>query len=165
MTMARSVEQHLNRVGVSYDLVPHPHSQTSKQSARAAHLSPRQVAKAVLTRDGDNYQLCVIPASHRIVFPWLNSYMRGHFRLVSEEELKTLFSDCEVGAVPALGQVYGFPVIWDNSLIDTDDIYIESGDHENLIHVNHAAFMELMGLQNHMTISCPEDDYSDYMVM
>ena len=41
----------------------------------------------------------------------------------------------------------------DNALAKCEDLYIESGDHENLIHVTRASFMELMGGQEHATIS------------
>ncbi len=48
-------------------------------------------------------------------------------------------------------------------LAELKDIYIESGDHENLIHLDQGAFMELMGLQEHMAISCPDYEYGDFM--
>ena len=163
MTMARSVRQHLNKVGVRYDVLNHPHSSTSRQSAERAHLLPSEVAKAVMTRDGNRYLLCVIPSGNRLVFSWLNSCMNGDYGLVEEAELQDMFDDCEVGAVPALGQVYGFPVIWDEKLGQLKDVYIESGDHENLIHLDQGAFQELMGLQEHMSISCPDYEYGDFM--
>ena len=162
MTMARNIEQHLDKVGIRYDLLTHPHSQTSLQSARMSHLPPGQVAKAILTHDGEKYLLCVIPSGHRLVLSWVNSHMHGHYNLVQEEELSDFFNDCETGAVPALGQVYGLPVVWDETLGDMEDIYIESGDHEHLIHVDHGGFLELMGRQQHMILSCQKNDYSDH---
>lgn len=165
MTMAYSVQQHLHKVGVDYDLLPHPHSHSSLHTAHMAHVAPRQVVKAVLCRAGDNYLLCVIPASHRIVFHWLNRVMNGEFELANENELEGIFDDCEPGAVPALGQIYGYHVIWDDCLRESDNLYMESGDHEHLIHLNHGAFMQLMGLQEHMTISCPEEEYADQLRM
>lgn len=161
MSMAPRVEAHLNRVGVRFDLVEHPLSASSLETARTAHISPNQVAKAVITHDGEQFCMCVIPASHRLVMEWLNQQMHGNFRLATEEELQRLFDDCEPGAVPALGQVYGMSVIWDESLKDIEDLYLESGDHRNLIHINHAGFMELMGLQEHRTISTPADSHSE----
>ena len=78
---------------------------------------------------------------------------------MDEDELQDLFEDCSFGAVPALGQVYGLPVIWDQSLLKMDDIYFEGGDHKNLIHLDHGSFMQLMGLQENDVISCPIDEY------
>lgn len=155
MSVAASVHEHLNRKGVNYELLNHPHSRCSLESARLARIPPEQVAKGVLTHDGENYLLCVIPSNHRLSISWLNKCMNGKFKLVSEHRLGEFFNDCEVGAIPALGQVYGLHVIWDESLVDRDDLYIESGDHENLIHVSKSGFMELMGGQEHMTISFP----------
>lgn len=156
MSISPSVHRHLDRRGVNYDLLTHPHSRCSLESARLAKIPPDQVAKGVLTHDGENYLLCVIPSNHRLSISWLNKCMNGNFKLVSEHRLGEFFDDCEIGAIPALGQVYGLHVIWDEALSDCEDLYIESGDHKNLIHVSRGGFMELMGGQEHRTISYAE---------
>lgn len=48
---------------------------------------------------------------------------------------------------------------------ELDNLYLESGDHAHLIHLNHGAFMQLMDLGEHMTISCPEEEYPDHLMM
>ncbi|HCS28135.1 MAG TPA: aminoacyl-tRNA deacylase [Spongiibacteraceae bacterium] len=160
MAIAPRIEAHLQRVGVHYNLIEHPRSKTSIQSARSAQLPPTQVAKAVIAHDGDKYCMCVLPANRRLVLDWLNQRMHGRYRLATETEISALFDDCEPGAVPPLGQVYGMPVIWDDELNDVQDIYLESGDHEHLIHLDHGAFLELMGLQAHDIISCMQGESS-----
>jgi Ala-tRNA(Pro) deacylase len=159
MSMAPSIETHLGKAGIDFSLIPHPHSSNSLQTARVAHVAAKQVAKAVMTHDGDTYRLCLIPSTHRLVLSWLNEHMNGHFRLVMEQELADLFADCEIGAVPALGQVYGFPVIWDSAFSDMDDVFFEGGDHENLVKVDKGAFMQLMAGQEQDRISCEADEY------
>lgn len=157
MSISPSVQEHLNRKGVFYELLNHPHSRCSLESARLAQIPPSQVAKGVLTHDGENYLLCVIPSNHRLSISWLNKSMNGNFKLVSEHRLGEFFDDCEIGAIPALGQIYGLHVIWDEALADREDLFIESGDHENLIHVSKGGFMELMGGHEHLTMSYPPD--------
>lgn len=157
MSIAPRIEAHLSKSGIHYNLVEHSESSTSLGSVQSANIPSAQMAKAVMTHDGETYRLCVIPANHKLVIPWLNVHMQGKYRLVAEAELKAIFDDCELGAVPALGQVYGLPVIWDQSLMQMQDIYFESGDHKNLVHVDHGAFMELMGLQENDVISYPSD--------
>ena len=159
MTMAPSIETHLGRSGIDFNLIPHPHSSSSLQTARLAHVSAQHVAKAVMTHDGEIYRLCLIPSTHRLILSWLNEHMHGHFRLVMEQELADLFADCEIGAVPALGQVYGFPVIWDSAFANMDEVFFESGDHENLVRVDKGAFMQLMTGQEQDRISCEEAEY------
>ena len=159
MSMAPSIETHLGRSGIDFNLIPHPHSSNSLQTARLAHVAAKQVAKAVMTHDGETYRVCLIPSSHKLVLSWLNEHMNGHLRLVMEHELEGLFSDCEVGAVPALGQVYGFPVIWDAAFAGMNEIFFESGDHENLIRVDRSGFLQLMAGQEKGKISCDAEDY------
>lgn len=159
MSMAPSIETYLGRSGIDFNLIPHSHSSNSLQTARFAHVAAKHVAKAVMTHDGDTYRLCLIPSTNRLLISRLNEHMNGHFRLATEQELADLFVDCEVGAVPALGQVYGFPVIWDSVFSSMDEIFFESGDHENLIKIDNGAFMQLMAGQEQDRISCENDEY------
>jgi Ala-tRNA(Pro) deacylase len=55
--------------------------------------------------------------------------------------------------------VYGFPVIWDSVFSMMDEVFFESGDHENLVKVDRGAFMQLMAGQEQGRISCENDDY------
>ena len=71
MSVSASVHEHLNRKGVNYDLLNHPHSNSSLESARLAQIPPNQVVKGVLTHDGENSLLCVIPSNHRLSISWL----------------------------------------------------------------------------------------------
>ncbi len=64
--------------------------------------------------------------------------------MANEEQIETLFIDCEPGSVPALGAAYGLNVIVDDSLAQQPDIYFEGGDHANLVHVSGSSFQKLM---------------------
>lgn len=153
MSIAPRIEAHLRKVGVHYDLLEHPFSKTSMDTAHRAHVPPGALAKAVILHDGEGFRMCVIPADQRLLLAEFNQWLGGRFRLATEDELCALFDDCQPGAVPALGQVYGMSVIWDDQLDGEEDVYLESGDHRHLIHLHHGAFRELMGLQQHERIS------------
>ncbi len=159
MTMAPKIQEHLNKTGVEYNIVHHPKTFSSLASAHSAHLQSNKVAKAVIVHDEESYRMCLIPASNKLVFAWLNETTHKNYELVSEKEISEIFEGCERGAIPALGQVYGIPVTWDESLAKVDKLYFEAGDHTNLIQVNHAGFMQLLGLQEHDDISCPIEQY------
>jgi Ala-tRNA(Pro) deacylase len=62
-----------------------------------------------------------------------------------ESELGSLFADCEIGALPAIGPAYGMETFIDDTIAEQPDIYFEAGDHEQLIHVSAEAFETLMG--------------------
>ena len=65
--------------------------------------------------------------------------------IANEEQVETLFIDCEPGAVPALGAAYGLKVIVDDSFAQQPDIYFEGGDHTNLVHVSGGELSEVDG--------------------
>ena len=73
--------------------------------------------------------------------------------LAVEQDVAELFRDCDPGAIPPLGAAYGVKTLVDDSLVNQPDVYFEAGDHEDLIHVDHAQFSELMSGAEHGIIS------------
>lgn len=153
MAIATTLINYLKEKGVDYDLVEHKHTATAAGSARAANVPTHQMAKAVVLRDESGYVVSVLPASHSLEIQWVNDELKRNLELACEDEFKSLFKDCETGAVPALGEAYGVQVIWDDDLQYTADVYIEAGDHEHLIWLDRKAFRKLMSSLPHSVIS------------
>ena len=102
------------------------------------------VAKAVVLKGRDGFMLAVLPASRHIQFDELQRLLGSEVGLANEEQIETLFIDCEPGSVPALGAAYGLNVVVDDSLAQQPEIYFEGGDHANLVHVSGTSFRKLM---------------------
>jgi len=153
MAIATTLTNYLNEKGVEYSLVEHKHTSNAMASAREADVPAHQVAKAVVLRDPGGYVVSVLPASHTLEIDWVNEILERDLELATEEEFKTLFADCEPGAVPAIGEAYGIQVVWDDDLKYTADVYIEAGDHEHLIWLDRRAFKSLMSSLPHSIIS------------
>jgi len=144
MDIAITLAQYLIDGGIEYDLVPHPHTQTASASAVASHVLADSFAKAVVLKGGDGFMLAVLPASRHIQFDELRRLLGTEVDMANEEQIETLFIDCEPGSVPALGAAYGLNVVVDDSLAQQPDIYFEGGDHANLVHVSGTSFQKLM---------------------
>ena len=153
MAIATTLINYLEEKGVSYDLVEHARTSTSFATARAADLPPHQVAKAVVLKDEEGYVVSVLPTNHSLEIDWVNEELNRKLELACEDEFKSLFEDCEAGAVPALGDAYGIQVIWDDDLAYTSDVYIEAGDHRHLIWLDRRSFRTLMSSLPHTVIS------------
>ena len=145
MSIAASVERHLNQLGVQYDVIPHHHTSNSTYTAQAAHVPGEQVAKCVMLEDDQGYVMAVLPATRKVDFDALHRRLGRDLELATESELAGMFTDCELGAIPPLGDAYGIDAIVDKSLLGKQDIYFESGDHSGLVHVSGADFLRLMG--------------------
>jgi len=130
---------------VSYETIAHRHSLTANQTATEAHVPRHSVAKAVLFCDEDAYVLAVVSACRRVDPAALSALLgQRKLSLASEDELAYLFPDCELGAVPAVGAAYGLTSVIDAALLGEDEIYLEAGDHQSLVHITGRDFRRLM---------------------
>ena len=154
MPVAMTLRDYLKRWGIDYELVRHPHSNSSLETAEAAHVSGENLAKCVLTEDYQGYLMVVLPASHQVEFERLDEELDRRLSLASEDELGDIFSDCELGAIPPLGEAYGVDVALDNNLAACEDVYFEAGDHTELIHVSGESFRDLMAGAERGQFSC-----------
>jgi Ala-tRNA(Pro) deacylase len=155
MGIAIALAQYLVERGVPYDVVKHPRTETASQTAAAIRVPPDRIAKAVVLKGGDGFMLAVLPASRHIQFGELRKELGRHVDIASEEQIETLFLDCESGAVPALGAAYGLKVIVDDSLANQPEIYLEGGDHSSLVHISGAAFRGLVADAHHARFTGP----------
>jgi Ala-tRNA(Pro) deacylase len=145
MAIALTVSHYLAEHDVAYDVLTHPHTATSGESAEASHVSGMSLAKSVLLEDEQGYLMVVLPSSRQVDLGELHRQMNRNLGLATESELGNLFFDCEIGALPALGPAYGVETVVDDALAEQPDIYFEAGDHEQLIHVSAETFQALLG--------------------
>ena len=149
MAVAETVQRFLEKHAVEYDLVPHPHTGSSHETAEAAHVNEDHIAKAVIVKDSAGYAMVVVPASNWVDVEHLRKELNRDIHLATEDELATLFSDCEAGAVPPLGTAYGVETLLDQALISLANVYFEAGDHEQLVHTAGDDFRTLLGGARH----------------
>ena len=133
--MSATITRFLESRHIPYEMVEHMHTATSLQNAKAAHIDPHRVAKAVLLEGDDCMMVAVVPADRRVHLGKLAMDSGKPLHLAQERVAGRVFEDCAPGAIPALTVAYGVEMIWDDSLLDSSDLYFESGDHRQLIHV------------------------------
>lgn len=144
MSMATTVQRSLASARCKFDLVAHPRSATSLESARVAYVPAERVAKSVILDDRHGrFLMAVVPASRHLNLGRVRQD-KVDWQLSNEATVAGLFSDCEVGAVPALGEPYSMPMRIDPQLTRQQDIYLEAGDHENLVHLEMEQFLKLV---------------------
>jgi len=144
MPIASTVKWFLDSHSLSYEVVQHPHTSSSAETADAAYIWGDQLAKSVLLEDEHGYVMAVLPASHRVDLNKLRGQLNRKLELATEAEIGEIFSDCEVGAVPPLGTAYGIPVVYDDRLVRLGSVYFEAGDHEDLIYMDGTEFISML---------------------
>ena len=153
MAMSKTLEDYLVRQGVDYTVHAHPRTADSSHTAQATHVPGDRLAKAVMLEDEEGYVMAVIPTSHRVSLGQLHHQLERRLGLATEDELKTLFPDCELGAIPPLGGAWGVDTCVDEALLKQPEIWFEAGDHEDLVHLSGLAFRALLADAQHGEIT------------
>ena len=155
MAIAKKLERYLQATGVDYEVLPHPRSAYSAQTARRSRIPLHCLAKPVLFEDEYGYVMAIVPAARRVDVGRLGAQLHRQLELATEAEIDDLFRDCEAGAVPALASPYRIPTVYDESLVGLSDVYFEAGDHDDVIHVRGEDFLELLSDSLHGRFSQP----------
>lgn len=144
MAIAMTLQQTMHDFDIPFDVISHDKTRTSNETASVTHVSGNCLAKTVILEDELGYVMVVIPASHHVMMSAVDDVMRRKLTLANEVELPRLFTDCELGAIPPIGDAYGIETMVDDSLAEQTDIYFEAGDHELLVHVSNEQFDTMM---------------------
>ncbi len=145
MTLSRKLIEHLNREGIQYDILPHTVTYTAQETAASIHTTGKEVAKAVIVTDGRQYAMAVLEAPQHLD---LGKFARvsgmDEPRLATETEIRNLFSDCEVGAMPPFGSLYGITTWVDSSLDQDEHISFDGGSHYEVMRISYEDFKNLV---------------------
>ncbi len=143
MAIAVQLTKYLASHGTTYDVVEHAPTISAEETAQQARVSSDLVLKAILLRDKSGYVLAILPASDRLDLDRIRIFLHRRVRLATEQEIAKIFSDCEPGAIPAVGAAYNLDMLVDDRLANRSEIYFDGGDHRSLIHMNGADFWQL----------------------
>jgi Ala-tRNA(Pro) deacylase len=137
-THAEAVAAYLEGEGVACRLIEHEPTMSAVAEARAANLSPDQVAKTVVLHDGAAYVIAAIPASDRLDLHKLRDVLGAtrHLRLASEDEIARDFPSFEIGALPPFGPIMPAAEVIDSALVTQQRILCPAGDHRHSVLVD-----------------------------
>lgn len=145
MTCRERLEQLLRERRVAYEVVRHPEVFTAQEIAAVEHISGYEVAKVVIAAIDEKLVMLVLPAPHRVDLERLKHALGAHaVRLAQEKEFANVFPDCEPGAMPPFGNLYGIAVYVDRSLTADPRIVFTAGDHRESMTMSYADYARLV---------------------
>lgn len=135
MSLSTRLQRLLVAEFVSYRVVPWHGAFDTQHLAAARHTSGGTLAKAVVLRDlGGAFLMVALPADRPLdLLSVQRATGRAGLRLAQEAEFSPLFPDCELGAIPPFGSLYGMPLFVDACLRGSNDILFCGGTHRTLV--------------------------------
>jgi Ala-tRNA(Pro) deacylase len=141
----RKLKEFLDKEGVKYVTVSHSVAYTAQEIAARAHVRGKQLAKTVMVKLDGRMAMAVLPATFKVDFDLLKEASGAkQAELASEREFKDMFPDCELGAMPPFGNLYGFEVFVAKTLAADDEIAFNAGSHTELLKLPYREFERLV---------------------
>lgn len=139
------LEAYLCAQRVPFQVQHHPQAFTAQHLAAVEHVPGRLVAKVVVVYADGRPVMLALPAHCRVSLPKAGQALTSRtVRLAEEHELRDLFPDCEVGAMPPFGNMYDLPVYVDQTLAEDEVIVCNAGTHTETISLRFADFQRLV---------------------
>jgi len=145
MAKLADVVIYLKRNNVPYEIIEHPPAFSAHEVAVASHVHDKDLAKTLIVHADDKHCMVVIPGDHRLDLHLLKGALKAkHLHLSHEEDLKLLFPDCEMGAMPPFGNLYALQIYMDKALSDDDEIVFNACSHTKSIRLKMKDYVHLV---------------------
>ncbi len=144
MACKDKLEAYLRENGVPFQTQFHPVAYTAQHVADSEHISGKLLAKVVMVVADGRAAMLVLPAPYRVDLAKAAEALEAkEVRLAREAEFAGTFPDCEVGAMPPFGHLYGVPVYVDRALAEDETIVFQAGTHTDTMSLKYADFARL----------------------
>ena len=145
MSVSAKLRDYLDQNNIKYTLITHSKGYTAQELAAIMHVPGKEMAKIVILKIDGRFAMAVIPAPHKIDFERFKVATGiKEVALASEKEFQNLFPDCEVGAMPPFGNLYGLPVYVAQPLKEDKEIVFNAGSHTEAIRMQYGDFERLV---------------------
>jgi len=134
----------LDNYNVPYVVISHSVAYTAQGIAALAHIPGKELAKTVIIKLDTELAMAVLPASYLVDTVMLRAAGARTVEIATEREFKDRFPDCEVGAMPPFGNLYGMKVFVDTSLTKDKEIAFNAGSHRELVRMAFDDFVRLV---------------------
>jgi Ala-tRNA(Pro) deacylase len=142
---AKKLKDYLDRQGIKYVSIVHSTAYTAQEVAASAHVPGKEMAKTVIVELDGEMAMAVLPADQKVIVEDLREITGSdRVKFASEAEFEKRFPDCEPGAMPPFGNLYGMDVYAAESLSENNEIAFNAGSHTEVIKMSYLDFERLV---------------------
>ena len=141
----QALKNFLDQNGVKYVVISHSPAFTAQEIAARAHIPGKELAKTVIVKIDDRLAMAVLPASQKVDLQELQQAIgSGRIEIAKEETFRSRFPECDLGAMPPFGNLYGMDVYVADNLGEDEEIAFNAGSFTELIKLAYSDFERLV---------------------
>jgi len=141
----KKLKDFLDQNDILYTSIMHSPAYTAQGIAHSAHISGKEIAKTVIVKVDGAFAMAVMPANRKLVLEILKDKLGAkEAALATESEFANLFPDCEPGAMPPFGNLYGMAAYSCAELERDEEIAFNAGTHSELVRMAYKDFRRLV---------------------
>lgn len=141
---AAKLKAMLDERKVKYISINHSPAYTARETAASTFIPRREFAKTIIVDLGGEKVMAVVSASRHVDLEALAKLAgTAPARLATEDEFKSLFPDCEIGAMPPFGSLYQLRVFVDRIVTEVDDLCFNAGSHEQILRMDCSDYLQI----------------------
>lgn len=145
MAKASDLQRYLNNNGIPYQIIEHDPAFSAQGVSVATHVAEKEIAKTVILQIDGKFWMTVLRGDYKINLHMIKqAFAAHHVHLAHEEDLNTLFPDCQLGTMPPFGNLYGVPVLVDQALADDDQISFNACCYTKVVKIKYEDFRKLV---------------------
>ena len=135
----------LESQGTRYVRITHSKAYTAQEIAAALHIKGMNMAKAVIVKLDGKLAMVVVPAPLVVSLERLQEITGAkNVRLATELDFKDRFPECEVGAMPPFGNLYGMETFVAQELAEDEMIAFNACSHTEVIQMAYSDYEKLV---------------------
>jgi len=143
--IVRRLKEFLDSQKIKYVVISHSPAYTAMEVAQSAHIPGKDLAKVVMVVLDGQTCMAVMPATRKLDLERLRqSANASEARLATEDEFRKLFPECETGAMPPFGNLYGMEVYVSAQLSADHEIAFNAGSHTEIIKLSYRDYSRLV---------------------
>lgn len=142
---AAKLKQFLDEHRVKYVTIRHSTAYTAQEIAASAHIRGKEMAKTVIVKRHGRLAMAVVPAAQKVDVARLREVTGSEaIEIATEQDFRDAFPECELGAMPPFGNLYGMDVFVEQRLAEDKEIAFNAGTHNELVRLSFEDFERLV---------------------
>lgn len=145
MAILKRLKEMLDEAKIPYEVYNHALAYTAQETAAKQHVSGNELAKVVMLKAAHKLVMGVVRGNDKISLRAVEESLDvRNVWLATEDEFIARFPECEIGAMPPFGNLFGVKVYVDPALEKDEYIYFNAGNHVQTVRLKYKDFARLV---------------------